>query len=175
MTPEQVQPIRVIMDLEVKALKGYSKFLRSLELESGHQMQFNIMPRIPLPHTFLKKLLQITHAKWSKSEFNFTMNMWNINENINNYFYHQTFTLDPSKFENLKYLIRILKSIWLCKNICIREKYLRLLRLITRRQLNIINNWVLWHINPCMLSNAKFSLYIYIKYVWFGLVGFYGI
>ena len=35
--------------------------------------------------------------------------------------------------------------------------------------------WVLWHINPCKLFNAKSSLYIYIKYIGFGLVGFYGI
>ena len=35
--------------------------------------------------------------------------------------------------------------------------------------------WFLWHINPCMLFNAQSSLYIYIKYIWFGLVGFYGI
>ena len=34
---------------------------------------------------------------------------------------------------------------------------------------------VLWHINHCRLFNAKFSLYIYIKYIRFGLVGFYGI
>ena len=36
-------------------------------------------------------------------------------------------------------------------------------------------DWVLWHINHCRLFNAKFSLYIYIKYIGFGLVGFYGI
>ena len=35
--------------------------------------------------------------------------------------------------------------------------------------------WVLWHINHCRLFNAKSSLYIYIKYIGFGLVGFYGI
>ena len=35
--------------------------------------------------------------------------------------------------------------------------------------------WVLWHINHCRLFNAKSSLYIYTKYIWFGLVGFYGI
>ena len=35
--------------------------------------------------------------------------------------------------------------------------------------------WVLWHINYCWLFNAKSFLYIYIKYIWFGLVGFYGI
>ena len=35
--------------------------------------------------------------------------------------------------------------------------------------------WVLWHINHCRLFNAKSSLYIYIKYIWFDLVGFYGI
>ena len=35
--------------------------------------------------------------------------------------------------------------------------------------------WVLWHINHCRLFNAKSSLYIYIKYSWFGWVGFYGI
>ena len=34
---------------------------------------------------------------------------------------------------------------------------------------------VLWHINHCRLFNAKSYLYIYIKYLWFGLVGFYGI
>ena len=44
----------------------------------------------------------------------------------------------------------------------------------------ILNNiiwlgWVLWHVNHCRLFNAKSSLYIYIKYIWFGLVGFYGI
>ena len=32
-------------------------------------------------------------------------------------------------------------------------------------------DWVLWHIG---LFNAKSSLYIYIKYIWFGLVWFYG-
>ena len=36
-------------------------------------------------------------------------------------------------------------------------------------------DWVLWHINHCGLFNAKSSLYIYIEYIWFGLVGFYGI
>ena len=36
-------------------------------------------------------------------------------------------------------------------------------------------SWVLWYINHCMLFNAISSLYIYIKYIWFGLVGFYGI
>ena len=35
--------------------------------------------------------------------------------------------------------------------------------------------WVLWHINHCRLSNAKSFLYIYIKYIGFGLVGLYGI
>ena len=34
---------------------------------------------------------------------------------------------------------------------------------------------VLWHINHCRLFNAKSSLYIYIKYIGFALVGFYGI
>ena len=34
---------------------------------------------------------------------------------------------------------------------------------------------VLWYINHCRLFNAKSSLYIYIKYIQFGLVGFYGI
>ena len=35
--------------------------------------------------------------------------------------------------------------------------------------------WVLWHKYHCRLFSAKSSLYIYIKYIWFGLVGFYGI
>ena len=34
---------------------------------------------------------------------------------------------------------------------------------------------VLWHINHCSLFNAKPTLYIYIKYIEFCLVGFYGI
>ena len=34
---------------------------------------------------------------------------------------------------------------------------------------------VLWHINHCRLFNAKSSLYIYIKYIWFGFVWFYGV
>ena len=34
---------------------------------------------------------------------------------------------------------------------------------------------VLWHINHCRLFNAKSSLYIYIRYIGFGLVGFYDI
>ena len=35
--------------------------------------------------------------------------------------------------------------------------------------------WVLWHINHCRLSNVKSAFYIYIEYIGFGLVGFYGI
>ena len=34
---------------------------------------------------------------------------------------------------------------------------------------------VWWYINHCRLFNAKSSLYIYIKYIGFGSVGFYGI
>ena len=35
--------------------------------------------------------------------------------------------------------------------------------------------WVLWHINHCKLFYVKSSLYIYIKHIGFGWVGFYGI
>ena len=35
--------------------------------------------------------------------------------------------------------------------------------------------WVLWHINHYGLFHDKSSLYIYIKYIGFGLVGFNGI
>ena len=34
---------------------------------------------------------------------------------------------------------------------------------------------ILWHINHCWLFKVKFYLYIYIRYIWFGLVWFYGI
>ena len=34
---------------------------------------------------------------------------------------------------------------------------------------------VLWHFNHCRLLNAKSSLYLYIKYIWFSLIWFYGI
>ena len=37
----------------------------------------------------------------------------------------------------------------------------------------ILFGWVLWHINYWRLFNAKSSVYRYIKYIWFGLVGFY--
>ena len=36
-------------------------------------------------------------------------------------------------------------------------------------------DWILLHINHCRLFNAESSLHIYIKYIWLGLVGFYGI
>ena len=39
----------------------------------------------------------------------------------------------------------------------------------------ILFGWVLWHINYCRLFNVISSLYIYIKYIQFGLVGFYDI
>ena len=35
--------------------------------------------------------------------------------------------------------------------------------------------WVLWHIKPYRLFNAKPSLYIYMKHIGFGLVGSDGI
>ena len=35
--------------------------------------------------------------------------------------------------------------------------------------------WILWHINHCRLFNAKSYLYIHIEYIWFVLVGSYGI
>ena len=35
--------------------------------------------------------------------------------------------------------------------------------------------WLLWHINHCRLFTAKSSLYLYIKYIGCGLVGFYGL
>ena len=35
--------------------------------------------------------------------------------------------------------------------------------------------WALWHINHCWLFHAKSFLYIYIKYIEFSWVGFYGI
>ena len=35
--------------------------------------------------------------------------------------------------------------------------------------------WLLWRINHCRIFNAESCLYIYIKYIWLGWVGFYGI
>ena len=35
--------------------------------------------------------------------------------------------------------------------------------------------WILWRINHCRLFKDKSSLYTYMKHIWFGLVGFYGI
>ena len=39
----------------------------------------------------------------------------------------------------------------------------------------ILIGWLLWHINHCRLFDTKSSLYIYVRYVLFGLVGFFGI
>ena len=36
-------------------------------------------------------------------------------------------------------------------------------------------DWVLWHINHCRLFNDKSFLCIYIEYIGFGLIAFYGI
>ena len=36
-------------------------------------------------------------------------------------------------------------------------------------------SWVLLHINHCRLFSAKSVLYIYIRFIWFGWVMFYGI
>ena len=47
--------------------------------------------------------------------------------------------------------------------------------LMLSRMVGWLVGWILWHINHCRLFNAKSSLYIYIEYVRFGLVGFYGI
>ena len=41
--------------------------------------------------------------------------------------------------------------------------------------INLLIRCVLRHVNPSGLFNAKSSLYIYIKYIGFGFVGFYGI
>ena len=35
--------------------------------------------------------------------------------------------------------------------------------------------WVLWNINHCRSFNVKSCLYIYIEYIWFDLLGSYGI
>ena len=39
----------------------------------------------------------------------------------------------------------------------------------------ILFGWILWHIKHCNLFKSKSSLYIYFKYICFGLFGFYGI
>ena len=39
----------------------------------------------------------------------------------------------------------------------------------------VLFGWVLWHTKGCWLFNAKSCFYIHIEYIWFGLVGFYGI
>ena len=57
--------------------------------------------------------------------------------------------LMPNPLDTYLFNIKILRRIWL--------------------------GWVLWHINHCWLFNAKSYLYIYIKYIGFGLVGFYDI
>ena len=40
---------------------------------------------------------------------------------------------------------------------------------------NKLIGWVLWHINHCSLSNVKSSLYLFITYKRFVIVGFYSI
>ena len=43
---------------------------------------------------------------------------------------------------------------------------------VSSKNFMVLFGLVLWHINLCRLFNAK-CLYIYIKYIWFGLVRFY--
>ena len=52
---------------------------------------------------------------------------------------------------------------------------LLLLQLKSVFQIKFWFGMILWYINHCRLFNAKSFLYIYIKYIWFGLVGFYSI
>ena len=40
--------------------------------------------------------------------------------------------------------------------------------------LKVLFGCFVWNINPCWLFSTKSCLYIYIKYIWFGLVEFYG-
>ena len=87
-------------------------------------------------------------------------------------------------FDNHLYRIKYMKQCNWGQIICIKNCYLKLelftkvyhylleTILLKRKK---IDCWVLWHINHCRLFNAKSSLYIYIKYIWFGWVGFYGI
>ena len=68
----------------------------------------------------------------------------------------------------------VLSAVWL-------DDYVFFLKIWTQNQkqgkaiANLRFGCVLWHINLCWLFNAKSCFYIYIKYIGFGLVGFYGI
>ena len=63
----------------------------------------------------------------------------------------------------------LIKSIYFC------YKLFQYPFIVPTRNYLIWFGWVLWHTNHCRLFNAKSSLYLYIKYIWFGLFGFYGI
>ena len=57
-----------------------------------------------------------------------------------------------------------------------KTKKIYIYRTLSKRFPHMITlGWVLWHINPYRLFNVKSSSYIFIKYIGFGLVGFYGI
>ena len=51
----------------------------------------------------------------------------------------------------------------------------KILFLHTYQMYMIWFDWFLWHIDLCPLFKAKSYFYINIRYIWFGLVGLYGI
>ena len=47
-SPQQIHPFQVKLDHRIITTKEYSTHLRAKELEPHHQMQFSVIPRIPL-------------------------------------------------------------------------------------------------------------------------------
>ena len=72
--------------------------------------------------------------------------------------------------DNVQHFNSILKAVKLVHNKKNKLQYFN-----TTASESWLVGLVLWHINHCRLFNAKSSLYIYIKYIGFDLVGFYGI
>ena len=83
---------------------------------------------------------------------------------------------DIAGVENIPRWVKSFAKFWLCKALFGCSRWFCLSCEGDKPHWNVV--WfglVLWDINHCCLLNAKSSLCIYIKYIWFALVEFYGI
>ena len=133
------------------------------------------------------------------SKMNIKINLWCFNNicqpkifhgrwSVSNYFKRDSFnkftqlSLSPTPHPPKSTLILETRKIWWNKTsqkliiMTVSQQEIKTTTLLQQElQLGIKIGLVLWHINYCRLFNAKSFSRIYIRYIWFGWVGFYGI
>ena len=178
MGPEQVLPLRVRVDLGVMAMKVYSTFLRDPGLEPYYLLQFSDIIRI-ITRGEITSFLKGHNSCYLITTFS-PMYLFSLVYLFNGI--STDYDLSNAEIWFIsKYLSEIItifsmfQSIFLKLHFYLSTHYydMNYFNLIQRISIQLIG-WVLWQINHCGLFNAESSLYIYIKYIWFGLVGFYG-